>query len=571
MHAAQEAQINRELAEYTVNGLKSGFHPGIPWDAQPVSAKSNHPIPPLLDHQIYEDIIHGLDRGFILGPFAPFTPLARETFVSPLGTALKKNTTKIRVIQDLSHGKKLGTSVNSFIAPEFTKIKYISTKQIARMVLSLGIGAYIWVIDMAEAYRRVLLAPYFHKFLGFKWDGLIYRYACLPFGLSSSPKIYSEFAECLRQIVVFSEGDLYRSGDLISLMNYLDDFCSGHKSKEEAERQFRVFKEWLEYLGVPTQDKKCYAPNTIAIILGFLYNTISQSISVPQDKIEIILQAIDNLLQNHRSTTRREVASVSGKLNWTCQVVFGGRAMLRQIEHLINVKLPWDARKLRLNRTVIEDLKWWKLVLQSDLNSIPLSFIIKDPSDADIHVWSDAAGAESLGFGAFCSLNYFYQLKWTDFKLPNNWKSTHIIRSELLALVTAAMVWGPKFSGKSITFHCDNKTVVSHVKSKSTPSHRPDLLHLIRWLTFIALKYRFYFWIEWIPGSENIEADNLSRFKKAPFERIYQQKNIDEYLEPFFSSNKINSFDDNFKLIQTNAHAATLKCFSPISSDFLHF
>ena len=570
-YACQIAQVNPGLAQYTVHGIKHGFHPGIRRSADPISAPNNHPIPVNIEHQIYEDILHGLDSGFILGPFAPGSKIGKKTIVSPLGTAAKKNTTKIRVIQDLSNGKKIFKSVNSFISPEFTKIQYTSNVQIAQMVLSLGVGAHIWVVDMAEAYRRVLLAPEFHKFLGFKWDNLIFQYACLPFGLSSSPKIYSLFAECLRQIIIFSNGDLFCPDKLVSLLNYLDDFCGGHNDPAQAQAQFEIFKQWLHYLGVPTQDRKCISPSIEAIILGFLYNTVTQTIAIPQDKIKIMLKAIENILKNRRFISRREIAQLVGRLNWSSIVIFGGRAMLRSLEQLITLPIPWDTKGIRIPAPVIEDLNWWKLVLKSKFNSLPLSFMVKHPSDADIHIWSDAAGAEALGFGAFSSLNQFYQCKWSDMKLPKDWIQSRIIRSELLALVTAAALWGPDFTGKSVTFHCDNLAVVSFVTKKSTPADRPDLLHLIRWLTLIALKFRFYFWIEWIPGKKNIEADNLSRFAPAPLNRIYKKTEIDEYLEPFFSSNpiKMEEMNESFTLKQYQAHNTAQQCLSAITREFL--
>ena len=151
---------------------------------------------------------------------------------------------------------------------------------------------------MADAYRKVLLAPQFHRFFGFQWENMVFRYACLPFGLSSSPQIYSAFAECLRQIVLWSDPQLFVINGVQILMNYLDDFFCGHSSKKQALLQYRIFREWLVFLGIPTCDWKCSAPSIEALILGFLCNTVKRTVSIPPEKIAIILELIESMLNN---------------------------------------------------------------------------------------------------------------------------------------------------------------------------------------------------------------------------------------------------------------------------------
>ena len=562
-YAARLAGLDNNLRKYCVNGIKEGFHPGISSNANPVSARENHFVEPTVIPRVYEDILHGLKSGFLLGPFDPKSELARRTVISPIGTVARKFSEKIRVIHDLSHGHSINRSVNFYISKQESSITYISTKQLARTILSLGTGAYLWVIDMAEAYRRVLLHPNFHQFLGIKWDNLVYRFACLPFGLASSPKIYSYFAEVLRQIVVFSHGDLYFTGELISLMNYLDDFSAGSPDKKTAWKQFNIFQEWLQYLGVPTQPKKCICPTHIIKILGFIYNTINMTLSVPELKIKEFILSIEELLSSPRRCSKQLIAEVVGRLNWTATVIFGARALIRPLELLLQLRVRWEARTIRLSQAIIQDLIWWKQLLRSELNSIPLQFVAKSAQDGDIHVWTDAAGGQGLGFAAFSSLGDYFQVKWSDLDLGPDWNWEDIGRGELLAVVVAAVIWANKFRGKSVTFHCDNTSVVAWVIKRSTPADRPDLLALVRWLTFICFKIRFYFWIQWIPGDRNIEADNLSRFRKDPFTRIFSGRDIDEFIEPFFQKQP-NLL--NFQFIRSSALSVAQKCLSQKAS-----
>ena len=486
--------------------------------------------------KVVQDTLHGLEAGFILGPFTHGNPWAQQTVISPLGLVDKKGN-KHRVVHDLSHGKKLKKAVNSFIHENFTKVKYVQTQRITRMIAAMGQGAFVWMIDMAEAYRRVLLHPRFHKYLGFKWHELIFRYICLPFGLSSSPQIYSSFAECLRRIIIGNHPNLFFIGKVVLLLNYLDDFFGGHPDYKTAWTQYRLFRHWLVYLGIPTQDRKCSKPNTIAIILGFLYNTIDQTLSVPKEKIELVMKEILQLLSHPRRCTRRQIARMAGLLNWLCQVVFGGRAMIRSLEFLINVKAGWDRPVIRLTKDVIQDLRWWLGILQTKVMVIPFSYLIKSPSSADIHIWTDASGSGKKGLGAYNSLGQFLQVKWKDLPMPEDWKWNESTAPEYFAIVVAMLTWAESFSCQSILIHSDNIPVVSLIKSRSVKKGRMDLSRFSQWLTQIALFYHCYFWISYIPGKHNIEADALSRFKKKPFDRFLLPMIVDVYSQPFFDKN----------------------------------
>lgn len=564
-YAAARAQIDPLLAKLCIFGIRYGWHAGIIASADPISAQSNHPIPDSVKPKVIEDILHGLDAGFILGPFSPNNPWSKETIISPLGTVTKKSadssTIKYRVIQDLSHGKRINRSVNVFIPNYATLVHYITLKQIVSMIHRLGPGAMIWVADMAEAYRRVLLHHSFHKYLGFRWENMIFRYACLPFGLSSSPQIYSAFAECLRQIVLFSHPRLFFVNGFPVIRNYLDDFFAAHPNPASAWAQYRLFRQWLLYLGIPTQDWKCCSPNVQAIILGFLYNTVNQTVSIPKAKLQQILESIRSLLSKTRRVSRRELAVITGKLNWCCQIIFGAHSMIRSLEFVIDSHYPWDRKVLRLNSQVKADLKWWINILQSPFTSISFDWIIKNPATADIHVWSDASGSHALGFGAYSSLGHFFQIKWNAVPLPSNMNWNDIHFPEFLALTVAAIVWAPQFTGKAVHFHCDNSSVVSMVVKRSTPKYRPDLLRLARWLTQVALFFKFYFWTQHIPGALNIEADNLSRFKPNPFKRfsipnIYES--IDQFSKPFFNLNP--NYSDSFIWKQEKIDKLVAKC-----------
>ena len=130
-NAARTAHIDSSLCKRTVEGIRFGYHPGLPLDSQPISSSKNHPIPSSFHNQVTEDILHGLKTGFILGPFDPSSTEAKITTVSPLGI-VDKPPRKIRVIHDISHGKRISKSVNFFIPQDKKYVQYIQTQQITR-------------------------------------------------------------------------------------------------------------------------------------------------------------------------------------------------------------------------------------------------------------------------------------------------------------------------------------------------------------------------------------------------------------------------------------------------------
>ena len=55
-------------------------------------------------------------------------------------------------------------------------------------------------IDLKDAYFSIPIDPQHQSFLQFKWQKRAYQFTCLPFGLSSAPRV---FTKILRPVVEF--------------------------------------------------------------------------------------------------------------------------------------------------------------------------------------------------------------------------------------------------------------------------------------------------------------------------------------------------------------------------------
>ena len=85
-----------------------------------------------------------------------------------MGAFRKRSSAKYRVIYDLSWPPH--SSVNRFIPKEDFSLKYITIQDIVRRVSQCGNGSYTAKLDLAEAFKQILVRPYDWELLGFTFD-----------------------------------------------------------------------------------------------------------------------------------------------------------------------------------------------------------------------------------------------------------------------------------------------------------------------------------------------------------------------------------------------------------------
>ena len=278
----------------------------------------------------------------------------------------------------------------------------------------------------------------------------------------------------------------------------------------------------LVLLGIPTQPKKCHPPAQLQKILGFMHNTVSGRMKVPLVKATQISDDAIKLAKQAK-VTRRELSRINGKFSWIVPVIFGSKAFVRNIQSYIdrNHMIPWDRRSIRMTQDLRRDLHWWSKTVLSSTSGISFELLLKHPQDAKFTVFSDASGNYDLGVGGyspdFCS---FYQISWKfATRLYGKFRFQDIFYLEMIGVVLNFMLFAQKWKNSTVRIYCDNLDVVHAISKKKASHDRQDLNDLIRLLCEIAMNYRFYFWIEHIPGKQNVEADKLSRFAINPFAR----------------------------------------------------
>ena len=199
------------MVDYLVSGPTHGFDIGIS-NTPLTSCPSNHKSARDHPEEVSVAISKELRNGHMAGPFA--TPPWPDLHCSPLGARIKDDGS-YRLITDLSYPK--GESVNDFISKEEFSVQYSKFDAATKLVRQRGRNCLMCKMDIKHAFRVIPVHPSQWKFLGTRWLDYYFVDFRLPFGLRSSPGIFTRFADAICWIIQY----IYK---LPYSVHYSDDF-----------------------------------------------------------------------------------------------------------------------------------------------------------------------------------------------------------------------------------------------------------------------------------------------------------------------------------------------------------
>jgi Reverse transcriptase (RNA-dependent DNA polymerase) len=140
---------------------------------------------------------------------------------------------------------------------------------------------YMAKVDLKDAYHLIPFASSHRKYLRFRFQGQLYKYCCLPFGLSCAPRI---FTKVMRPVVSnFKRGHLS--------VAYLDDLLLLGNSINSCDKNVRSTVDLLGQLGFAiNKDKSVLVPNMRIEFLGFIFDSSNMTIELPERKIKKLCQ-----------------------------------------------------------------------------------------------------------------------------------------------------------------------------------------------------------------------------------------------------------------------------------------
>ena len=481
------------VVDRLVNGADIGYTGPLTSSHRPNNSSArNHPseMSTALDREVA--------RGHTAGPFPspPVTPFR----CNPLGARAKPDGT-VRIILDLSQPD--GDSVNQHIDADRFSLQYITMDQaIAALFESGPQGALMAKADLKHAFRLIPVHPSQWWLLGFCWQNQYYFDVRLPFGLRSACSIFNDLATVLRDAVSFHSANS-------QVYNYLDDFFFFSPATSSlCSSAYHTFLQICEATGFPVAPDKCQAPSTRMELLGCVLDTADLTISLPERKVQDIITAL-RAARTSRKVRQRELLSLVGKLVHAAKCIPAGRSFFRRLldtAHTVRRPQHW----VTLTSDTKRDLDWWLALLPHWNGVAPLLHPTWTPPSA-LHLFTDAS---RVGFGGMCGAAWFAEpwpravLEWAD---SMSWL-------ELIPIMTACALWGATWTGKRVTFHCDNSGVVGACAKGW--SRDPRLMSLLRQVSFLAAHHAFMYRVQHVAGHDNATADALSRLQLARFRTL---------------------------------------------------
>lgn len=348
-------------------------------------------------------------------------------------------------------------------------------------------NCFMATLDLKDAYFLVSINTHHRKFLRFKFNGTLYQYNCMPFGISCAPLI---FTKLLKPVLTYLRGQGF-----ISTL-YLDDFLLLGHSYQECLKNVTATIEILSKLGfIINYDKSNLEPKQAITYLGFIYNSKDMSISLPQNKVTYILALINKILFT-KSCKIRELAKLIGTLISACPAVKYGflyTKLLERHKFLTLLNGNYDT-KISIPLALHTDLNWW-------LNTLPIAKNSIRMDNYTLEIFSDAS---LTGWGIYCAGTRSRGL-WSTSE-----KENHINYLELLAAYFGLKCFAKDLRDCNILCRIDNTTAIAYINRMGSIQY-PHLNNLTKNIWEWCQERNLFIFASYIKSAENTIADCESR------------------------------------------------------------
>lgn len=442
----------------------------------------------------------------LVGPF-DHNPFSIPLATSPLSSVPKKDSLERRTVMDLSF--PLGTSVNdgipsdSYLGDSF-KLQYPAIDNLIALINEKGPSCYLYKVDIKRCYRWIPVDPHDYHLLGLTWRDKLYFDTKIPFGIRTGAMAAQRTTNALMHI--------YRKSGYDGV-NYIDDIGSA-ETKSRAENGYKHLVEVTEKLGFPVAKEKCSSPSTKMIFLGKMFDTVNQTVSIPETKMDEIRHNLEKTMLK-KTITRRKLESLIGQLAYIADCIRSARLFISSLLDLLRT-VHKKGHHINLNKEAKKDILWFQKFMD----------IFNGKTTIPDHKWCYpdevlATDATLQGIGGICFLESNAQVFHCS--VPQYYVGHHIGVIELLAILVGLRLWSKHFSNKRILIQCDN---LSSVILVNTGRSRDKLMLSIArniWMTCahnnIQLKASH------IPGTENRTPDLLSRWDttKSAEQKLHEQ------------------------------------------------
>jgi len=350
-------------------------------------------------------------------------------------------------------------------------------------------GCYMASVDLKDAYYTVPIHRDHQKFLKFEFKGRLYKYTCLPNGLSSAPRIFTKMLK-----PVYST--LHNQGYISA--GYIDDSYLQGDSIIECRQNILCTAKLFTELGFYVHpNKSVFIPTQKLVFLGFIIDSVNMIVSPTPDKIEKTVRACNQLLRK-KSPSILDLARVIGLIISLFPGAEYGPLHYRILESdktmaLKNSSGNFNA-SMKMSEASINELKWWIVHAKHAKKCISYTTpTLLIQSDASKKGWGAVLNGNKIGG------------RWTPCEACK-----HINVLELQAALFGLKSFADDYKQTHIQLQLDNTTAVAYINnmggSKST-----ELDNLAKELWEWAITRELWVSAVHIPGISNVDADEQSR------------------------------------------------------------
>ncbi len=391
---------------------------------------------------------------------------------------VRKKTGGWRPIIDLSQLNRL------ISAPHF------KMETLDKVRLSLNAGDWVTSLDLTDAYFHIAIHPRSRRYLRFTFQGVVYQFRALPFGLCTAPYVFTRVVKATLRFI-------HQQG--IRLHAYLDDWLQPASSKELAKSHMQVVLEETLRLGfIPNWEKSELEPAQAFVFLGARCDLSQGRIGPSLDRIARI-QGLILAMQEAHVASARELHALLGQMESMARLLPQGRARKRLLQW--EIKSRWCQECNSWDRAI--DLHpWFRVAVSQWLGQEFLySMVPLHPAVPDLQLFTDASLS---GWGAHLEA-HMASGKWSAY-----WSQHHINTLELRAVLLALRQFVRLVEGHCVLLTTDNTTVAAYVNKEGGSRSRRLCLLTVRILTWCA-EHSVTLTARFLPGNLNILADSLSR------------------------------------------------------------
>jgi hypothetical protein len=237
-------------------------------------------------------------------------------------------------------------------------------------------------IDVAHAFRNILLASLFAGHLAFHVGNYYYFKLRLPFGFTWSPFVWNSFSNFIQR---------YCALQGVNCVVYCDNFLVLTPNKNDCFWDMSFLLDTLHLLRVPVKPSKVIWPSQSIKFLGLVLDFVAMTVSASPKRVASILDILRDFL-SRKSVPFSKFARLVGKLSFVAQIISSGHTFLWR---LFDAYPSSRHGRVKISPFVLANLFWWSHFLPVWNGSFKIQ------SDSEHHCFAFTSDASDTAYGGY--------------------------------------------------------------------------------------------------------------------------------------------------------------------------